>query len=62
MSQLGHYETIRTLGTCIRDVVHVIFLHGFIIIYGCIGMLELYFKNPQRVFSCTNYTKYDVLC
>ena len=22
MSQLGHYETIRTLGTCIGNVVH----------------------------------------
>ena len=25
MSQLGHYETILTLGTCIGNVVHAIF-------------------------------------
>ena len=54
MSQLGHYETIRTLGTCIRDVVHVMFLHGYIYMYECIGMLELYFKNRQRISSRTN--------
>ena len=46
MSQLGHYDTICTLGTCIGNVVHVIFLYGFIIVCGCIGMLELHFKNP----------------
>jgi hypothetical protein len=53
MSQLGHYETIRILGICIENVVHeqnpvkMTLLTMF-------KMLELYFENPQRVFSLTN--------
>ena len=45
MSQLGHYETIHTLGMCIGNVVHeqnpvkMTSLIRF-------RMLELYFKNP----------------
>ena len=54
LNELGHYETIFTLGTCIGNVVHVIFLHDLIIMCGCVGMLELHFKNPQWVFSHTN--------
>ena len=40
----------------IDEIFHITidFLHGFIIMCGCSGMLELYFKNPQRVFSRTN--------
>ena len=58
LSHLGHYETIHTLGTCIGNVhwerSSFEFLHALIIMCGGIGMLELYFKNPQRVFSHTN--------
>ena len=40
----------------IDEIFHITidFLHGFIVMCGCIGMLELYLKNSQRVFSCTN--------
>ena len=36
MSQSGHYETIRTLGMCNSCD----FLHGFIIMCGCIECLN----------------------
>ena len=37
MSQLGQYETIRTLGMCIGNVVHVIFCMVLLL---CGGVLE----------------------
>ena len=45
MSQLGHYETIRTLGMCIGDVVHE---QNFVKMtsFTRFRMLELYFKDP----------------
>ena len=41
----------------IDETFHIIidYLHGFINMCGCIGMVELYFKNPQWVFSRTNW-------
>ena len=39
MSQLGHYETIFTLGKCIRDVVYVVF---DMVLQLCVGVLECF--------------------
>ena len=54
MSQLDHYETIRTV--TIAEIFHITidYLHNFINMSECIGMVELYFKNPQQVFFRTN--------
>ena len=45
MSQLGHYETIHTLGMCIGNVVHEQNLVKMTSLTW-FTMLELYFKNP----------------
>ena len=34
--------------------IRIDYLHGFLNMCECIEMIELYFKNPQRVFSRTN--------